>query len=139
MILRAAGSPIHKLNVFCGTVPSRQPDVVNIHINFKNGSVATLTLKFIEQQESHIMSIHARGQATTFDFLKNKISHFPERESERFVSKKSPDPLQEQIADFVKNITEKNNPGFSLDDEIQVFLLMEKIKEKIETSSFTTH
>ena len=139
MILRAAASPIHKLNVFCGTVPSRQPDVLNIHINFKNGSVATLTLKFIEQQEAHILSIHARGQVTTFDFIKNIITHSPIRESKSVVSKTSPDPLQEQIADFVKNITEKNNPGFSLDDEIQVFLLMEKIKEKIEISSFTIH
>jgi hypothetical protein len=139
MILRAAGSPIHKLNVFCGTVPSKQPDVLNVHINFKNGSVASLTLKFIEQQEAHILSIHARGQVTTFDFLKNNITHFPEKELKKVVSKTSPDPLQEQIIDFVKNITEKNNPGFSLDDEIQVFLLMEKIKEKIEISSFTEH
>lgn len=139
MILRAAGSPIHKLIVFCGTVPSRQPDVLNVHINFKNGSVASLTLKFIEQQEAHILSIHARGQVTTFDFLKNNISHFPEKELKKVESKSSPDPLQEQITDFVKNITEKNNPGFSLDDEIQVFLLMEKIREKIEISSFTIH
>jgi len=139
MILRAAGSPIHKLNVFCGTIPSRQPDVLNVHINFKNGSVATLTLKFIEQQESHILSIHARGQVTTFDFIKNITSYYPEKAPKTVVSKTSPDPLQEQITDFVKNIAEKNNPGFSLDDEIQVFLLMEKIKEKIEISSFTIH
>ena len=139
MILRAAGSPVHKLNVFCGTVPSRQPDVINIHINFKNGSVAALTLKFIEQPEEHILSIQARGQVTTFNFLKNKITHFPEKELKKVVPKSTPDPLQEQITDFVKNITEKNNPGFSLDDEIQVFLLMEKIKEKIEISLFTIH
>ena len=139
MILRAAGSPIHKLNVFCGTVPSRQPDVLNIHINFKNGSVATLTLKFIEQQEAHILSIHAGGEATTFDFLKDKISHYSEKKLNRMLPKTSPNLLHEQIADFIKNIAEKNNPGFSLDDEIQVFLLMEKIKEKIEINSFTTH
>jgi len=139
MILRVAGSPIHKLNIFCGTVPSRDPDVLNVHINFKNGSVATLTLKFSEQQEVHIISVHARGEVTTFDFLKNKISHSPEKDLKRDVPKTTPDPLQEQITDFVKNIAEKINPGFSLDDEIQVFLLMEKIKEKIEISSFTIH
>jgi len=139
MILRAAGSPVHKLNVFCGTVPSRQPDVLNIHINFKNGSVATLTLKFSEQHESHILSVHARGEVTTFDFLTNKTSHHPFSGLKKVISKASPDPLQEQITDFVKNIAEKNNPGFSLDDEIQVFSLMEKIKEKIEISSFTIH
>ena len=139
MILRVAGSPIHKINVFCGTIPSRQPDVLNVHINFKNGSVAMLTLRFIEEQEVHFLSIHASGKITTFDFAQNKISYYPTTELKRLLPKSSPDPLQEQIADFVKNITEKNNPGFSLDDEIQVFLLMEKIREKIEMNSFTTH
>jgi hypothetical protein len=139
MILRSAGSPVHKFNVFCGTIPSGQPDVLNVHINFKNGSVATLTLKFIELHETHFLSIHAGGKITTFDFIKNKISHCPERRSKSVTSKTSPDPLQEQITDFVKNIAEKNNPGFSLDDEIQVFLLMEKIREKIEMNSFSVH
>jgi len=137
MILRAAGSPIHKLDVFCGTRPSRQPDVLNIHINFKNGSVATLTLRFIEQPLMHMMSVHAGGEVTTFDFLENKISHLPQTENTNLLQKSSPDPLQEQISDFVKNIAEKNNPGFSLDDEIQGFQLMEKIREKIEVNSFT--
>jgi predicted dehydrogenase len=139
MILRAAGSPVHKINIFCGTIPSRQPDILNIYINFKNGSVATLTLKFIDHQVAHFLSVHAAGKFTTFDFSQNKISHYPEEGTYKTVSIKSPDPLQEQIADFIKNITEKNNPGFSLDDEIQVFLLMEKIKEKIEIHSFTTY
>jgi hypothetical protein len=139
MMLRVAASPVHKISVFCGTVPSRQPDVLNIHINFKNGSVATLTLRFIEQHDVHFLSIHAGGKVTTFDFAQNLISYYPTRELNGLLPKTSPDPLLEQIADFVKNIAEKNNPGFSLDDEIQVFLLMEKIREKIEINSFTTH
>ena len=139
MILRAAGSPVHKLNVFCGTIPSQQPDVLNIHLNFKNGSVATLTLKFIDHHVVHFLSVHAAGEFTTYDFSQNKISHYPEEVTNKMLPKSSPDPLQEQIADFIKNITGKKNPGFSLDDEIQVFLLMEKIKEKIEIHSFTTH
>ena len=139
MILRVASSPIHKINVFCGTIPSKQPDVLNVHINFKNGSVASLTLRFIEQQEVHFLSIHSGGKVTTFDFAMNKISYYPTKELNGKLPKTSPDTLQEQITNFVKNITEKNNPGFSLDDEIQVFLLMEKIREKIEMNSFTIH
>jgi predicted dehydrogenase len=139
MVLRVASSPVHKINVFCGTIPSKQPDVLNIHINFKNGSVATLTFRFIEQQKVHFLSIHSGGKIITFDFAQNKINHYPTKEVKGSVPKTSPDPLQEQVADFIKNITEKNNPGFSLDDEIQVFLLMEKIREKIEVNSFTVH
>ncbi len=133
MILRAAGAPVNKINVFCGTIPSRPPEVLNVHINFKNGSVATLTLKFIDHQVMHFLSLHAGGEFTTFDFSGNKISHYPEKETNKMLPKGSPDPLQEQITDFIKNIAEKQNPGFSLDDEIQVYQLMEKIMEKIET------
>ena len=136
MMLRAAGSPVHKFDVFCGTLPSHLPDVLNIHINFKNGSVATLTLKFIEKQQSHLLSVHAGGEVTTFDFIRNKIEHYPTKEVKGEIPKTSPDPLQEQIADFVKNIDERNYPGFSLNDEIQVFQLMEKIKEKMAIQSF---
>lgn len=137
MILRAAGSPVHKFEIFCGTMPSRHPDVINIHINFKNGSVASLTLRFIENQTRHILSIHSAGEVTTFDFSQNRISYYPGKET-NLQQKSSPDPLQDQITDFIKNITENNSPGFSLDEEIQGFLLMEKIREKIEINSFTT-
>ena len=137
MILRAAGSPVRKLNVFSGTMPSREPDVLNVHLNFKNGSVANLTLNFIGGQKVHVLSVHSAGEVTNFDFFQNKIIHFPEKKSNGITARKSPDPLQEQIIDFIKNISEKNNPGFSLDDEIQVFLLMEKIREKIGMNSYS--
>jgi hypothetical protein len=139
IILRAAGSPVNKFHVFCGTIPSRQPDVLNIHMSFKNGSVSSLTLKFIEQQESHTLSIHAMGQITTFDFLKNQIIRAPAKAFRKVNPKTSPDPLQEQITDFIRNIAEKVNPGFSLDDEIQVYLLIEKIWEKINYNAFSTN
>jgi hypothetical protein len=136
MILRAADSQLHKFNVFCGTVPLSQPDILNVHIQFKNASVASLTLKFIEPNPSHILSIYTGGEITTFDFGHDKINHYPVNEPYGIISRSSPDPLQEQIADFVRNIAEKNSPGFSLHDEIQVFQLIEKIKEKIEFQSF---
>jgi len=137
MILRAAGSPVHKIDIFCGTLPSVVPDVLNIHINFKNGSVATLTLKFIEQQEVHLFSIHSGGEVTTFDFVKNKVTHLPKKDISGNLTEIPDDLFQEQIIDFIKNINEKTNPGFSLDDEILVFLLMEKIREKMKINSFT--
>jgi predicted dehydrogenase len=136
MILRAADSQLHKFNVFCGTIPLGPPDILNVHLQFKNASVASLTLKFIEQNPSHILSIYTGGEITTFDFGHDKIDHYPVKEPHGVISKSAHDPLQEQIADFVKNIAEKNNPGFSLHDEIQVFQLIEKIKEKIEFQSF---
>ncbi|MEI6677900.1 MAG: hypothetical protein WCL21_04785 [Mariniphaga sp.] len=137
MILRAAGSPVRKLNVFTGTMPSSEPDVLNIHINFKNGSVAALTLKFIGVQKAHILSLHSGGEVTNFDFIQNKISYFPDKKTNGNAPNAGHEPFKEQINDFIKNISEKNSPGFSLDDENQVFLLMEKIREKIGMNSYS--
>jgi predicted dehydrogenase len=138
MILRAASSNVHKMDIFCGTQPTHEPDVVNIHINFKNGSVATLTLKFIGLQEVHFLSVHTEGEVTTFDFAQNKIINLPDKDTCRKLSVSPADPFQEQISDFIKNITDKKNPGFSLDDEILVFLMLEKIREKIKINSCIT-
>ena len=49
MILRAAGSSVQKVDVFCGLLPSREPDIINVHLNFKNGSVATLKMVCVER------------------------------------------------------------------------------------------
>ena len=135
LILKAAGSQVHKFDVFSGTIPSHEPDLINIHISFKNGSVATLTLRFIEQQKWHFLSIHAGGKVETFDFANNKINNVPEKKLIRSLIEHSANPFIEQICDFIRNITEKKNPGFSLEDEIMVSLLMGKIRNKIEIIS----
>ena len=133
VILRAAGSLVHKVDVFCGTLPSMKPDVINIHMNFKNGSVATLTLKFLEQEAVHFLSIHTGGEITIFDFARNKVNCWPEINSEKPLKDLPDNPLKEQISDFVRTVESKKNPGLSLNDEITVFLLMEKIRKKIES------
>ena len=132
MILRAAGSQVHKVDVFCGTLPSREPDIINIHLNFKNGSVATLKLKFTEQEEVHFLSIHTGGEITIFDFVQNEINSLPENGINKTEKEISSNPLLEQISDFVRNIGEKKSSGFNLNDEMMVFQLKEKILKKIE-------
>ncbi len=132
VILRAAGSVVHKVDLFCGTRPYMEPDVINIHINFKNGSVATLTLKFCEQEPAHLLSIHSGGETTTVDFEKNKINRWPLNQPAELITGRSENPLREQIIDFILTLKGKHNPGLSLNDEITVFLLMEKIQKKIE-------
>lgn len=132
MILRAAGNQVHKVDVFCGTLPSREPDIINIHLNFKNGSVATLKLKFIEQEEVHFLSIHTGGEITIYDFTQNMINRLPDLGTTNAEMRVPANPLLEQISDFVKNIEEKKSSGLNLMDEIIVFQLMEKILKKIE-------
>jgi len=135
MILRAAGSMVHKVDVFRCANQLQNPDVLKIHITFKNGSDAELTLKFNESDEVHLLSVDAAGEVTIFDFVRNKISHLPKNELRKILKGVSSNPLQLQISEFIENIAQKNNPGYSLSDEMVVFLLMDTIREKLKTTS----
>lgn len=137
LILKAIGVPIHRVDVFCGTAPSRRPDILNIHINFINGSTASLTVTFTGNQRVHMLSIYHDGAVSTFDFIQNSISEYPEKSRNNVVLETSSSSLSDQINDFVKNIGIKSNPVFSLNDEIEVYLLMEKIREKFDLHSVT--
>ena len=135
LILKATGVPIHRFDVFCGTAQPSRPDIINIHINFINGSKASLTLLFSDCQRTHVLSIYHNGKVSTFDFVQDNMSERRERLTKTPDLNPSPTLLRDQINDFIKNIVDKINPVFSLHDEIEVFLLMEKIREKFDLHS----
>jgi hypothetical protein len=137
LILKATGVPIHRVDVFCGTAPSKRPDILNIHINFINGSTASLTVTFTEHQRIHLLCIYHEGGVSTFNFMQNSICEQPEKSSNAMLLETSIASLPDQIADFIKIIEKKSTPVYSLNDEIEVFLLMEKIREKFDLHSVT--
>ena len=132
MILRVAGSQVHNMDVFCGILPSNEPDLINVHLNFKNGSLATLKLKFTENENVHYLTIHTGGETIFYDFVQNKTNHLTNVTSKSDNPTIQTNPLIEQIRDFVCDIERKSNQGFNLNDEMTVFQLVEKVRQKIE-------
>lgn len=127
LVMLSCGEPFHRVEVFCGTANPYHPDVINIHINFINGSTASFTLEFSEQQPIHLMRIfHGKG-LSTFDFMNRN-------QFDSIMNKTDADNslLAEQIDALIKNIEHNTNPLYSLTEEIGVHLLMEKIKEKFD-------
>ena len=114
--------PFHRVDVFCGTSNVNHPDVINIHINFMNGSTASSTLEFTGQQPTHLMKIFNGKGLSTFDLTEYRNHSYPRNNS----------LLTEQIEALIKNIRESTNPPFSLTEEIEVHRLMGKVKEKID-------
>jgi hypothetical protein len=135
LILKATGASIHRVDVFCGTAPLKRPDILNIHLNFINGSKASLTVTFTGDTNVHLMHIYHDGGVSTFDFAQNNPNETSDRSANKIVIENSADSLPDQINAFIKNINEKSNPVYSLNDELEVFLLMEKIKEKFDLHS----
>jgi|GEM_PF-729626 len=135
MILRAASSSVQRVDVLCGLLPSQEPDFINVDLNFKNGSIATLRMVFSGLEETHQLSVHTGEKVSIFDFTQNKITYLPENGSGKTLTEATMNPLTEQISDLISDIREKKTPSFSLEHEITVLLLMEKIRKNIENQA----
>jgi hypothetical protein len=128
LVLLSCRVPFHRIDVFCGTGGVNHPDILNIHLNFINGSTVSITLSFVEKQLSHVMKIfHGKG-INTFDLTKNSRPYY----SLKNLSEDTDTSITQQIETFVKNIYKKTNPFFSISEKTEVNLLMGKIKEKLD-------
>jgi hypothetical protein len=125
LVMLSCGAPFHRVDVFCGTGSIDHPDVINIHINFTNGSTASFTLEFSEQKTTHLMKIFHCKELITFDFGNTRNHFYSQPDNNDCL-------LAEQIEALIKSIHRNTNPAFSLTEEIEVHLLMEKIKEKFD-------
>lgn len=137
MIIKAADTPVNKFDVFCGTIVPYQPFLVNLHLHFVNGTVATLTLKLNQKTNTHRLTLYSKGGSTTYNFISNQIDHNDESKNQIKNTTSENTPLEAQLTSFIRNINKNKNPGFSLNEEIQVYMLMEKIKDKLNLEYYS--
>jgi len=137
LILKAAGAHVHRVDVFCGTAPSKHPDILYVHINFTNASKASLTITLTGDRRIHRLNIYYNGEVNSFDFIQNSMNEYPAGPDKSTPSAPSSSLLPDQISGFIKKIEAQSDPVYSLSDEIEVFHLMEKIREKLMMHSVT--
>ena len=126
LVMMATGVPVYRFDVFCGTAPIQCPDIINIHIKFVNGSTASVNLIFTEEQHAHVMKIYQRKGLDIIDLLKNRSIQTTDYEY----------PLvTEQIRTFIQSIRTQATPIFNLTEELEIYLLMKKIREKFDLYS----
>ena len=121
MILKIAGSEPSRLNVCSIPDFGNQPGVVNLHLNFHNGSAASLTLSFSGEKREHLLSLHSVKGLTNYNFKET-----------------GPNPGQfgnlqliRQIAGFSDSIQRKTHQRSYLSEEARAFPLIEKINRKL--------
>lgn len=122
MILKIAGSEPSRLSVCSIPDSGNQLGVVNLHLNFHNGSAASLTLSFSGEKKEHKLSLHSGKGWTNYDL----------RASEPNAELYSKAQLTRQIAAFLDTILRKNHQRFYLSEEARTFQLIEKINRKLE-------
>jgi hypothetical protein len=135
MILRLIDSEPSRISVCSIPNSGYQPDVVNLHLDFHNGSAASLTLSFTGDKKEHRLSVHSADGVNTYNFKENE--HFPTSCSQIFEGTQifSDDLLFRQIANFADSILKKTCRNFGLSEETRTFLLIDKINRKLEFSS----
>ena len=135
MILKIVHSEPSRISVCAIPNSGYQPDVVNLHLNFHNGSAASLTLSFTGKEKSHIFSVHDHNGVTNFNFSENDgpLNTF---QSDKKLNPSSNDHLLfKQISSFAESILKMEFQQPRLTEEANTFRLMEKINQKLEFSS----
>ncbi len=130
LILRIAGPPTQRVQVFSSRTADDHPALTNLHLNFANGSVASVTLVSAEELPEYRLMVHKSGVSHRFDLFKKSHRHHAVK------SASSPAELSSslilQVNDFIQKVSHHSSPALSLKEELAAFHLMEKIKEKLE-------
>jgi hypothetical protein len=134
MVLSIADSEPSRISVCSIPNSSFKPDVVNIHLNFHNGSAASLTLSFHGRKKEHNLSVHDSTGVTKLNLMENsqQTSGYP---AGLYAENASGDPvLLMQITRFAESILKMGFERIELDKEESTFRLIEKINQKMEFS-----
>ncbi|MCK9413772.1 MAG: hypothetical protein M0Q53_15840 [Prolixibacteraceae bacterium] len=135
MILKIVHSEPSRISVCAIPHTGYQPDVVNLHLNFHNGSAASLTLSFVGKEKSHVFSVHDQNGVVNFNFT-GKDYHQDITQSAKTVDLPSDNQLLfKQVSLFTESILKKAFHQMGLNDEANTFRLIEKINRKLEFSS----
>lgn len=111
------------------------PEVVNLHLDFHNGSAASLTISFTGEKKEHLLSVHSADGVMSYSFKENESFQPTAKQQPEGVPIFSNDLLIKQIGAFADNILRRNCKNLSASEEAGIFLLMEKINRKLELGS----
>jgi hypothetical protein len=134
MALRIVDSEPSRISVCSIPNSGFKPDMVNIHLNFHNGSAASLTLSFNGKKKEHLLSVHDSTGLTNFNFTENNqraTSFHCGLNNERSSGNQI---LIKQIAFFADCILKKGFDRIGLNKEESTYRLIEKINQKLAYS-----
>jgi len=135
MILKIVHSEPSRISVCAIPNTGYQPDVVNLHLTFHNGSAASLTLSFIGKEKEHLFSVHDLNGVTNYNFTENDYRQASIKSNENHEHPSDNQVLSKQITSFSESILKKEFHQLGLNDEANTFRLIEKINQKLEFSS----
>jgi len=135
LILRMVDSEPSHTSVCAIPNSGYQPDVVNLHLTFHNGSAASLTLSFNGKKREHQLSVHDTGGEMKYQFNELNLASNSYHSKTNIQNPANNSLLFKQIAYFSECILKRKCQRFGLNDEAKTYRLLEKINQKLEFSA----
>jgi hypothetical protein len=135
MTLKIIDAEPSRINVCSIPSTGEQADIVNLHLNFNNGSAASLTFSFSGRQKEHLVSIHSAKGTISYNF--EDQNHYPPSFIQQFEKNSIPENwlLFKQIIHFTESILKKGSQRNVLSEEAKTFMLIERINQKLVPGS----
>ncbi len=137
MIMKIIDSDPSRISVCSIPNSVYRSDVVNLHLNFHNGSAASLTLAFTGKRKEHLLSVHSASGIMTYNFKENNPMAPLLKTGQDQGNSFRNELLLSQISDFADCITKKCYQPSGLSAETKTLHLVEKINQKLELSPVT--
>ncbi|MDR2009772.1 MAG: Gfo/Idh/MocA family oxidoreductase [Bacteroidales bacterium] len=147
IVLSVIKSDIKNISANATAIGFDEPDILNVRIEFMNGSVAQLTSGRIATEDSHVVNFYCDKDYTSIDLCKNKAWQVKKRdinnELELFsenigdlvvvpIPVKPNNQYYDEFVSFARAIVYNKNPEVDFETLIKTYKIADEIKRKIK-------
>ncbi|MDD2386641.1 MAG: hypothetical protein PHP52_07635 [Bacteroidales bacterium] len=131
------------------TINKKDPDIINVRLEFMNGAVAQLTAGRIATSNTHEISFYCDNDYTNIDLVRNKAWQVKKRNQESEIKLfqenigdliVDPIPVKlnnhyyDEFLSFAKSIVLNKSPEVDLETVLKTYSIASQIKDKIKLS-----
>jgi predicted dehydrogenase len=150
IVLSVIRSSVKNVQANATTINFAGPDIINVRLEFMNGSVAQLTAGRIATENSHEVNFYCEQDYTSIDLCRNKAWQVKKRNSgseiklfQENIGDLIVDPIPvklnnhyfDEFSSFAKSIVYNKSPEVNIETVIKTFEIAELIKDKIKLST----
>jgi hypothetical protein len=130
-VRKLKGFSLQKIDITGLAGLSENPEMLNIRLEFTNGTVIILTISTICSKPQYNFTFFGDKMTAVADFISN--SFVSNKDSEEKIAQVDTEKcLLRQIENFTKNITSKPKPTIDLEEELEVHKLIKIVTEKLK-------
>jgi predicted dehydrogenase len=149
IVLSVIKSNVKCVHAHATAINLESPDIINVRLEFMNGSVAQLTAGRIATANSHEVSFYCEKDYTSIDLTRNKawqvkkrncqseIKLFQENIGDLIVDPipvKPNNHIYDEFVSFAKSIVFNKSPEVDIETVLKTYSIAREIKDKIKLS-----